>query len=333
MLPEEVAWLLSRKSKKLPDRCELFVTPLTDVEHQFCKPEHLSEALNISFDEARKIIEGIIAANNASLSADFANKRAELKSKLLRLKENTPSAADLLGAQITFEFVKGKRLFGLLNVELPKLGHNAMHLLTTTTDALRIEQLRSFAEQVWLPEAVAAPEGGSVDPAMPVAALRSRGSPRFVGESHFPALCIRPTIGRLGGVLREASRARRMQKDQHRVTRTIPPSRSGRQASSRRPYCRKEFAVPSRLSNLAGRESTERHQRQLCVSETSSSASPNEAQMTQPACRRASRPRACGAWCLGSKSIHAAIAAELAWPHPLLHNRRSLSRPPVMKHR
>ena len=35
MLPDEVAWLLSKESTKLPDRCELFVTPLTDVEHQF----------------------------------------------------------------------------------------------------------------------------------------------------------------------------------------------------------------------------------------------------------------------------------------------------------
>jgi hypothetical protein len=162
MLPEEVAWLLSKEANKLPDRCELFVTPLTDVEHQFCKPEHLSKTLNISLDEAHKIIDGIITANNASLSADFANKRGDLKSKILKLKENTPSAADLLGAQIKFEFVKGKRLFGLLNVELPKLGHNAMHLLTKTTDALKIEQLRKFADRVWLPGAVATSDGASV---------------------------------------------------------------------------------------------------------------------------------------------------------------------------
>src|SRR4051812_2772260 len=47
-------------------------------------------------------------------------------------------------------------------------------------------------------------------------------------------------------VPREAIRARRMQKDQFRVEHTIPPSRSGRQASSRRPCCRKESAVASR---------------------------------------------------------------------------------------
>src|SRR5206468_1304303 len=57
------------------------------------------------------------------------------------------------------------------------------------------------------------------------------------------------------GVLQKAIRARRMQKDQLRVAHTTPPSRSGRQASSRRPCCRKESAVASQLPNLAGRAS------------------------------------------------------------------------------
>jgi hypothetical protein len=100
-------------------------------------------------------------------------------------------------------------------------------------------------------------------------------------------------------VLRSANRARRMQKDQLRAAHTIPPSRSGRQASSRRPCCQKESAVVSRPPNLAGRESTERHRRELCVSETSLSAPPIEAQLNQPACRQ-SCDCACGACCLGS---------------------------------
>ena len=158
MRPDEVAWYLSREADKLPDRCELFVTPLTDVEHQFCKPDHLADALGISLNDAQGIVGRIISANNASLSADFANKRIELKNKVLRPKKNVPTAADLLGAEIEFDLLKGKRLFGLLNAELPKLGYNAMRLLTTTTDALKIEQLRKFAERVWPPEVVAEPE-------------------------------------------------------------------------------------------------------------------------------------------------------------------------------
>jgi hypothetical protein len=51
-------------------------------------------------NDAQGIVGRIISANNASLYADFANKRIELKNKVLRPKENVPSAADLLGAEI-----------------------------------------------------------------------------------------------------------------------------------------------------------------------------------------------------------------------------------------
>jgi hypothetical protein len=50
-----------------------------------------------------------------------------------------------------------------------------------------------------------------------------------------------------------ANHARRMQKDQLRAAHTIPPSYSGRRASSRCPCDHKESAVVYRLSNLAGR--------------------------------------------------------------------------------
>lgn len=155
MLPDEVAWYKAREAIKLPDRCALFVTPLTDIEHQFCKPEHVSASLGISLDDARQIIDGTIAANNASLAADFTNKRSELKSRILKAKDNVPSAVDLLGAQISFEQVKGKRLFGLLNNELPKLQHNPMHLIHKGTDALKIPELKLFADLVWPSEVTA----------------------------------------------------------------------------------------------------------------------------------------------------------------------------------
>jgi hypothetical protein len=130
----------------------LFVTPLTDVEHQFCKPEHVAGALGLSLEDARQIVEGIIAANNASLAAYFTNKRSDLKSKILKTMDNVPSAANLLGAQIAFEYVKGKRLFGLLNVELTRLQHNPMHLINKRTDALKIPELSQFAAKVRPPQ-------------------------------------------------------------------------------------------------------------------------------------------------------------------------------------
>ena len=69
--------------------------------------------------------------------------------------------------------------------------------------------------------------------------------------------------------------------------------------------------MASRLSNLAGWESTERHRRQHCVYETFLSAPRIEAQLHLTTCRQYC-DRAYGACCFGSKSIHADIAAELA---------------------
>jgi predicted ATPase len=36
MLPDEMKWFVEMEQKKLPERTALFLTPLTDVEHQFC---------------------------------------------------------------------------------------------------------------------------------------------------------------------------------------------------------------------------------------------------------------------------------------------------------
>jgi hypothetical protein len=70
-----------------------------------------------------------------------------------------------------------------------------------------------------------------------------------------------------------------MQKDQLPAAHTILPSHSGRQASARRPCCRKESAVAFRLPNLAARKLMEQQQRQLCVSDASSSSPSIEAQL------------------------------------------------------
>jgi predicted ATPase len=149
MLEDEVLWYKEKATKGLPDRCELFITPLTDIEHQFCEPEHLSSALGIQLQAANAIIDQIITANNASLAADFTNKRSELKNKTLRDKQDVPTAADLLGARITFPQIKGKRLFGILNAELSRHGNNPRRLLTTTSPALIVPQIQQFAARVW----------------------------------------------------------------------------------------------------------------------------------------------------------------------------------------
>lgn len=149
MLEDEVKWYSARESQKLPARCQLFVTPLSDIEHQFCQPPHIAAALSISSEDATKIVNGIILANGASLAAEFANKRSDLKSKALRSKDSVPSAADLLTSQIDFKFVKGKRLFGLLDAELVRLKYNPVKLVSVSSESLKIADLQSFANSVW----------------------------------------------------------------------------------------------------------------------------------------------------------------------------------------
>jgi hypothetical protein len=153
LLPDEIEWYRSREARKLPDRCTLFFTPLTDIEHQFCQPAHIAGALRMPLEQATALVEGLIDANAAKLAMEFSQKRAELKSKILREKDNVPSATDLAQQRVSFEQVKGKTLWGLLHQSLTANQHNPMHLLTRQTDAMKIDKLLEFAAVAWPPQA------------------------------------------------------------------------------------------------------------------------------------------------------------------------------------
>jgi hypothetical protein len=157
LLPDEIEWYVAREQAKLPARCKLFFTPLTDIEHQFCQPAHVAAALNMSAAEATALVEGLIAATAGKFAMEFSQKRADLKSKILRDKENVPSATDLAPQRVAFAQVKGKSLWGALNGALIAAHRNPMHLLTTKTDALKIPALSDFVTSVWKPEELASP--------------------------------------------------------------------------------------------------------------------------------------------------------------------------------
>jgi hypothetical protein len=151
LLPDEIEWYRAREASKLPARCKLFLTPLTDIEHQFCQPAHIADALNMTVEQANALIDGLIEASGAKLAMEFSQKRADLKAKILREKDDVPSATDLVGQRISFEQVKGKRMWGLLNQALAAQAQNPMHLLTKQTDALKITELTEFATMAWPP--------------------------------------------------------------------------------------------------------------------------------------------------------------------------------------
>jgi energy-coupling factor transporter ATP-binding protein EcfA2 len=157
MLPDEIDWYAGREQPKLPTRCTLFFTPLTDIEHQFCQPAHVAEALNMPLAEATALVEGLIDSTAAKFAMEFSQKRSDLKSKILREKENVPSATDLAPHRVSFSQVKGKSLWGALNTALIAAHKNPMHLLTSKTDALKIPKLAEFATTVWTAEELAPP--------------------------------------------------------------------------------------------------------------------------------------------------------------------------------
>jgi hypothetical protein len=152
LLPDEIEWYRSREASKLPYLCKLFFTPLTDVEHQFCQPAHIADALDMPVEQAHTIVENLIETNAAKLAMEFAQKRADLKSKILRERENVPSATELAQKRISFKQVKGKTLWGLLHQALTAQQQNPMHLLTKPSNALKIEELSVFAAMAWPPQ-------------------------------------------------------------------------------------------------------------------------------------------------------------------------------------
>jgi AAA domain, putative AbiEii toxin, Type IV TA system len=156
MTDAEKAWWIENESKKLPDRTTVFVTPFTDIEHTFCRPEHISAVYGIPVADAQAMVAAVIAANSAPFAAEFAQKRSSLKDTALRKMENVPSAVDLLANGVQFEQIKGKRLLPLLLNALQATGHNPMHLTQTGSDALIFPSLRDSIAQMKQAAAAAA---------------------------------------------------------------------------------------------------------------------------------------------------------------------------------
>lgn len=142
MTDAEKAWWIESESKKLPERTLVFVTPLTDIEHTFCRPAHIAAVYEIPEADAEELLAAVIAANNAPFAAEFAQKRSNLKDTALRKMDGVPSAVDLLADGVKFEHVKGKRLLPLVLGALQQAGHNPMRLTSTATAALTHAALR-----------------------------------------------------------------------------------------------------------------------------------------------------------------------------------------------
>ena len=162
LLSNEKEWLVNRISERLPERSKLFITPLSDIEHQFCMPEHIASVYNISLADAEAIVQGSISKLGAKLAAIFSNKRQNAKDRVLRQMEGAPGAQDLLTDTLPFEYAKGKVLFGQIVQDLNAAHHNGSRLGLTKSDALHITTLGEFARLAWAAPADGEAASGSV---------------------------------------------------------------------------------------------------------------------------------------------------------------------------
>jgi hypothetical protein len=148
MTDDEKSWWITNESRKLPERTDVFVTPLTDIEHTFCRPAHISAVYGITLSDAEALVAAVIAANSAAFAAEFAQKRSNLKDTALRKMEKLPSAVDMLNKGVQFEFVKGKSLLPLVLTSLQMAGHNPMRLTQTASNALIHVPLRDLVASI-----------------------------------------------------------------------------------------------------------------------------------------------------------------------------------------
>lgn len=165
MTDDEKTWWLEQESKKLPDRATAFITPLTDIEHTFLKPEHIAAVYGIPQEGAEAIVAAIIAANGAVFAAEFAQKRNSLKDTALKKKDGIQSATEMLADGVKFAHVKGKRLLSHVLAGIQQAGHNPMRLTDTLSAALvhppLREKIASIKAEVAAEAAVDSVPGGA----------------------------------------------------------------------------------------------------------------------------------------------------------------------------
>ncbi len=147
MTDEEKTWWVEQQMTKLPERTHIFVTPLSDIEHTFCKPEHIAAVYGMTETEVSELVQKVISDNNARLIVEFTHKRSDLKNSALRKMPNVSSTDNLIGQEIQFYQVKGKSLVPLVLEALKAVGHNPMHLTSKPSAALQEDKLKTFIEK------------------------------------------------------------------------------------------------------------------------------------------------------------------------------------------
>jgi ABC-type cobalamin transport system ATPase subunit len=146
MTGAEKQWLTNRYEQILPEHATLYISPLTDIEHFFCGAAHVAAVAQIEEEEAQKVIDAVLAANQAVFAAKLAKKRVDLAFKALKTFADRASTDDLVANGIGFELALGKLLMPKIIDELQARG-TPVGDLTTPSEALVHQQLEALAPE------------------------------------------------------------------------------------------------------------------------------------------------------------------------------------------
>jgi metal-dependent hydrolase (beta-lactamase superfamily II) len=129
MTAAEKGWLEQRYKENLPEKASIYLSDLTDIEHVFCTPEHISHTTGLSLEEAKDLVQNVIDTKQAEFASKLTLKRQELNQKALKSCPCRSSTEDVVGTGITFSTSVGKLLLSAVSRALQEKGKQPAMLL------------------------------------------------------------------------------------------------------------------------------------------------------------------------------------------------------------
>jgi len=145
MTVAERAWATAKYEEGLPERAKIFISCLTDIEHFFCRPEHVAQVLGIETNDAEEILNETLQELQAKLASKITRKRLDLKHKILRTNPNRATTDQVIGDAVGFEFALGKLLLPRLEDKLRDRGYQ-FESLSQITEELFVQELAELAD-------------------------------------------------------------------------------------------------------------------------------------------------------------------------------------------